>query len=100
MQSREHFKASNTVSYAKQKRTNTPAVPLLQESQPLPAGQCARLTTEQSKDSKAAVFEYRVPILGHVATYFKDPISIRGLEGFKKDWSLPVKILVDIAKVV
>ena len=71
----------------------------LQEMHSLLPGQCARVTNHVLLNIKSSTLQYEVPIYGRVAIWLEEDRAMKGLEGFKDHWLLPVKMLAEVAKV-
>ena len=62
-------------------------------------GQCFVINRARFFQSRIASLHYHVPVEGHVSVWFEDPTGLRGLEGVKENWQVPVKLLLEVAKV-
>ena len=62
-------------------------------------GQCFVINSARYGQVNVASMHYHLPIEGHVSVWFEEPTGLRGLDGVKENWQVPVKLLLEIAKV-
>lgn len=73
---------------------------MIQETVVAEPGFCLRVAREDGDVTKRAILHYQLPIHGHVAMWLEDPRSIRGEQGVKDNWQIPVRTLLEVAKVL
>lgn len=71
----------------------------LQIETPLDPGQCIRVDKILQREISRGALQYQLPIMGHVSVWFMEPIAVRGQQGVKENWQIPVDTLIEVAKV-
>lgn len=58
-----------------------------------------KVVTLDKKETKHAFLHYTVPIFGNIAVWLEAAKRIRGQAGLRENWQIPVRTLLEIAKV-
>ena len=71
----------------------------MQEAITVSPGQCIRIKNTTEEFTNTATIAYAIPLLGHVAVWFEDAVSIFGNKIVQNAWNIPVSELLGITKV-